>query len=121
MTSTIIAIVLVVIVFFAIRSIVHKIKFGGGCCGTHDAPAKKIKIKDKNKSHYPFTYTLLIDGMTCSVCARRVENALNALGDTWAAVNLSKNSASVLSKKEVSDDTFRTVIRETGYTVLSIK
>lgn len=121
MSTILILILLIIIVIFAIRSIVHKIRFGGGCCGTHDAPDKKIKIRDKNKSHYPFSYALSIDGMTCSVCSRRVENALNSLNGTWATVDLSQKTATVLSKNKILEETFISEIRKIGYTVLSVK
>ena len=36
---------------------------------------KKVKVKDKDPSHYPYEKILKIDGMTCGNCANRVENA----------------------------------------------
>lgn len=38
---------------------------------------KKIRPADKQKSHYLHTYKLEIEGMTCSNCSTRIENAFN--------------------------------------------
>ena len=79
MGTTIVIFILAIIVVCAILSIRKRIKYGSACCGTRDAAPKKIRVKDKNKSHYPYTYTLNVDGMHCSNCARHVENALKVV------------------------------------------
>lgn len=113
--------ILILLCGFAIYSVVHKARYGGGCCGTHDAPEKKIKVEDRDKSHYPFTVILSIDGMTCGNCVRRVENALNRLDGVWAQVTLENHQAMVHMKHNIPEDELRKTIRENGYTVLSIR
>ena len=73
MGTAIVIVIIVVICVFAIYSYGHKMRHGGGCCGSHEAAEKKVKVADKNKDHYPYAVTLTIDGMTCSNCSRRVE------------------------------------------------
>ena len=63
MGTIIVLLVLAIIVLCAILSIRKRIKYGSACCGTHDAAPKKIRVSDKNKSHYPYTYTLTVDAM----------------------------------------------------------
>ncbi|MDD5928674.1 MAG: heavy metal-associated domain-containing protein [Spirochaetales bacterium] len=118
MGTTIVIFVLAIIVVCAILSIRKRIKYGSACCGTHDAAPKKIKVKDKNKAHYPYTYNLNVDGMHCSNCARRVENALNSKEGVWASVKLENNTVLVRSKNPMGWEDFSTVITNAGYTLI---
>ena len=68
MGSFVVGFILLVIVALAVKSAVHRIRHGSACCGERDAPEKKIKPADKNKSHYPYEYILVVDGMRCSNC-----------------------------------------------------
>ena len=84
MANVIIVLILVVAVVYGIYNYVHHLNHGGGCCGEHDAPARKVKAADTNKSHYLHRLVMGVDGMTCQNCQRHVENALNAMTDTLA-------------------------------------
>lgn len=121
MGTTIVICVLAIIVVCAILSIKKRIKYGSACCGTRDATPKKIKVKDKNKSHYPHTYTLIVDGMHCSNCARSVENALNAMDGVWATVKLENNTVLVRSKNPMQWEDFSKTIGDAGYTLIELK
>ena len=120
MGTAIVIFVLAIIVVCAIFSIRKRIKYGSACCGTHDAAPKKIKVKDKNKAHYTYTYNLNVDGMHCSNCARRVENALNSKDGVWANVKLENNTVLVRSKKPMEWEDFSTVITKAGYTLIEL-
>ena len=121
MGTIIVILVLAIIVVCAILSIRKRIKYGSACCGTHDAAPKKIKVKDKNKAHYPYTYTLTVDGMHCSNCARRVENALNALDGVWAKVSLGENTALLRCKASPDETAIRSAVSKAGYVVMNFK
>lgn len=112
--------VLAIIVVCAILNTRKRIKYGSSCCGTHDAAPKKIKVKDKNKSHYPHTYSLIVDGMHCSNCARRVENALNAKEGVWASVKLENNTVLVRSKSQLKWAELSKTISDAGYTLIEL-
>ncbi len=120
MGTIIIILVLLVIIIFAIFSIRKRIKYGSACCGTHDAAPKKIHVRDKNKSHYPYTYTLNVDGMHCSNCANHVENALNSIEGVWATVKLENNTVLVRSKKILKWDELCPLISQEGYTLIKM-
>ena len=120
MGTIIIIIILLVIVAFAVKSVIHRIRHGSACCGERDAPEKKIQPADKDKTHYPYKYTLSVDGMHCSNCVRHVENALNSIDGLWASASLEKKLVTVLSKTEVDAADFESEIREAGYTVLAV-
>ncbi len=121
MGTAIVIIILLLICGGAILSVRKRIKYGSACCGTHDAPPKKIKVRDKNASNYPYTYTLSVDGMHCSNCARRVENALNATDGVWATVSLEKKSVLVRSKSSFEQSELSRIIAGVGYTVIAVE
>ena len=119
MGNVIVAAVLVAIVALAIYSTVRRIRYGSSCCGEHDAAPKKVKVKDKNKAHYPYVYVLDVDGMHCSNCARRIENAFNTQGARWATADVGKHEVTLLSKYEESADELGRITAAAGYTMLS--
>lgn len=120
MGTAIIILILLAIVTLAIFSIRKRIKYGSSCCGTHDAPPAKVRVRDKNKLHYPYTYTLIVDGMHCSNCARRVENALNSMEGLWASVNLEDKSVLVRSMVPLEWKDVSKPVGDAGYTVIDI-
>ena len=89
--------------------------------GEHDAPAKKVRAADTNKSHYPHRLVMGVDGMTCQNCQRHVENALNTLPDTLAEVNLSARNVTVWTKADADEEVIRKAIRDAGYLPLRTK
>lgn len=81
---------------------------------------KKIRVKDRNSSNYPYCYTLKVDGMVCSGCVRKVENAINSDGQLWATVNLERKEVRVLAKKTMTRDDFMNLLKGTSYTLLDV-
>ena len=102
---------------WAVWRMIRRAKKGGGCCGEHETVAKSA-VADRNRSHYPYTAALQIGGMTCENCARRVENALNALDGVWASVDLSGHTARVRGKTEPDRQALSDAVRRAGYVVL---
>lgn len=121
MGTTIVILILLVIIVLALGSIKKRIKYGSACCGTHDAAPKKVRVRDKNKAHYPYTATLAVDGMHCSNCARRVENALNSTEGVWAKVNLETKSVLVRSKNQLNEAELARIISKAGYTLIKME
>ena len=115
MANIIIVLILVALVGYGIYSYVHHLTRGGGCCGERDAAAKKVKVEDHNKAHYPHTLVMGVDGMTCQNCQRHVENALNAMTDTLAEADLSAQKVTVWTKADADEDAIRQAIRDAGY------
>ena len=120
MGTIITLLILLIITLVAVKSTINRILHGSACCGERDAPEKKIKVQDKNKSHYPFKYVLSVDGMHCSNCTRHVENALNLIDGVWATASLERKSVTVLSKIKLEAEDLESEIREAGYTVLTV-
>ena len=48
-------------VVLVIRS--YRKKLASGCCGASDESVKKNQDADKDKSHYPYEKSLVVDGM----------------------------------------------------------
>lgn len=112
-------IILLIVVFavFVIRGYAKKLAHG--CCGSGGDAEQRVKVKDKNKSHYPYTAILTVDGMMCSGCEVRIENALNSLDGVWAKASSSDGSVRVLMKSPLSEDTLRSTINDLGiYTLM---
>lgn len=119
MATAIICLLLIVAVIFGIKSYARKLR--SGCCGASSEPSvKKVRVHDKDVSHYPYHKELKVDGMSCGNCANRVENALNSLDGVWARVDLSEGSADVRLKEPISDQTLKQAVKRAGYIVYRI-
>ena len=59
---------------------------------------------------------LLVDGMTCTSCAARIEKQLNRMPGVQASVNYATDKASILLADTVPVDAAIATIRATGYT-----
>ena len=105
---------------YGVYSFIHKLRYGGGCCGERDAAPQKVKVQDRNKAHYPHSAVVRVDGMTCAACARRVENALNSLPGVWAAVDLSAGKAAVRLKEPAQPEALRRAVREAGASLIAL-
>lgn len=119
MGDVVVIIVLLGIVALAVYGTVRRIRYGSSCCGEKTPPPKKVKVKDRNKTSYPFVYRLKVDGMHCANCARRVENAINSLEGCWAVVDLGKKEVTLRTKRETTEQDMSAVIAKAGYTVIA--
>lgn len=119
--SIIITIIIAAIAVFGLVNYIKKLKKGGDCCPEHEEATKSVKVKDRDKSHYPYEAKLAIDGMSCNNCVRNVENALNALDGTWASVSLEDNMATVLLKNPPDIEKLSKAVADAGYMVLKRK
>ena len=115
MEKTIILIVIGIIAVFSIISYIKRMKSGSCCSGEGTLNREKLKVKDKNKSHYPYKKVLNIGGMTCSHCARNIENHLNKINNVYAKVDFDKEEAIILTKEELDNKIFEDAIKDSGY------
>lgn len=116
----ILAVAFIVFVVFVIKSYTKKL--ASGCCGASDEGVKKNKVTDKDKSHYHYTKTLVVDGMVCKNCSARVENSLNALDGVWAEADVSSGRVTVRMKNEIEDKILKKTVNDIGaYTVMKVE
>ena len=113
--------ILAVVVVLAVLGIIKRIKYGSSCCGEKDALPARVKVKDKNKRNYPYSYVLDVDGMHCSGCVRKIENEFNSRDGFWAKANLEKKQVNLLSKNELERAEAGSIVSKAGFTMLSIK
>ncbi len=119
MGNAIITAILILIVAAAVYGTVRRRRYGSAWCGTKTPTEKRIKVKDKNTANYPYRYLLDVDGMHCSNCARRIENALNKTEGRWATADVAGKQVNLLSKHEETESEISEVISREGYTVRS--
>lgn len=120
MEYAIVGLVILVFAVFVVKSYMKKL--ASGCCGSGDAPTRKIKVQDKNKAHYPYHAILTVDGMMCSACQTRVENAINALPGAWARADVATGRVELLMKEQIPEQQLRDAVNELGvYTLMRIE
>jgi hypothetical protein len=85
-------------------------------------PVAHPRVADLDASHYPYAVTLTVTGMDTEHSARRVQDALNVLGDIWAEqADWQSGSVRVLCKNPPDTEVLRRAVTETGCTVLRVK
>ena len=117
--TAVVLVLLTLCVCFGIRSYAKKLRQGGGCCSEREPAEKKVRVADRNRSHYPYHAVLKIDGMVCANCARRVENAINRMDGYWAEADVAGARANVHCKEKPDLGQLKEAVRAGGYTVLS--
>ena len=104
MSTAAICILLIIVCVFGIRSYLKRLTLG--CCGSSGEKAlKRIKVKDRDPSHYPCQCILKVDGMSCG---------------NWARVNLESGEAVVYMKQDYEDKALKDAVRACGYPVFRI-
>ena len=108
--------ILLVIAFFAIRTIVKR-KGRKGCCGSgSDYTPRKKKLKNVIA-----TKVFTVDGMHCEKCAGRVTEVVNDIPGVAGVVDLKKGTVTVSYEQEVADEQIKARIERVGYTVTEIR
>lgn len=117
-STIIIFIILVVILFFAIKNSIPHFRGEGGCCG---GSGKEKLVKPAKLENVIETKVVEIEGMRCENCHRRVQNALNSIEGVNAKVNGEKKQAIVKLGREIADSELEAVINGMGYKVTSVR
>ncbi|HIY83135.1 MAG TPA: heavy-metal-associated domain-containing protein [Candidatus Rubneribacter avistercoris] len=118
--TAVILVIIAVLCVFAARAMYDTFTGKGGCHGGGGASrARRARVADKDEANYPFFQEVKVGGMTCTRCAANVENALNALGDTWARVDLDAKTARVLSKRPLDASEIDKAVTRAGYYIAS--
>ena len=121
MRNIIIYITLALIIALAVYGTVKRIRHGSACCGEHEPPPKKIRVRDKNRNNYPYVYELTVDGMHCANCARRIENSFNSRDGMWAIADIGRKTVDLRSKKEIGEAACRDIVSKAGYTLIKMR
>ena len=121
MGTIIISVILAVVIGIAVFSTVKRIRYGSSCCGSKEPMPAKVKVKDKNAAHYPYTYRIAVDGMHCSGCVRKLENAFHVHEGMWAQISLEKKEVLLRAKRELDKRETGRIIADAGFTQLSFE
>lgn len=116
MSNYIIVAILVVLLYFGLRSSIKHFHGEGGCCGggTYKARKKKLNtIVDK--------ITVTVEGMSCQHCVNRVMEAVNSIDGASALVKLKKGIVIVSMERPISNEIIKNAIEKAGYKVTGIK
>lgn len=119
MATAVICLIIVIICVLSVRSYTKRMT--RGCCNAGGDPVKRVKPKDKNPAHYPYTSKIKVEGMACASCARRVENALNSMDGVWAEADSTAGCATVRMKEQLEDEKIRKAVSSAGYGVTGIE
>lgn len=119
MENAVILLIIIVVCIFGIKSYAERLT--QGCCGTGGGGERKVRVKDKKKENYPYCAKIGVEGMTCTRCRERVENALNREEGVWAQVDLKEKSAVIRTKRMYSEEELERVIRQAGYRLTSFE
>ena len=107
--------ILIVIAFFAIRTIVKRAGRKGCCGSSGDHKPRKKKLKNVIA-----TKTFKVDGMHCEKCSNRVTEAVNDIPGVAGVVDLKKGIVTVSYEQDVPDEQIKARIERHGYTVTQI-
>lgn len=113
MSTAIICGILIIVCIIGIRSSVKRVAHG--CCGSGGDEVKKVKVQDKDLTHYPYHCSLEVNGMTCSNCKKRVENAFHERDGFYAVADVKKNLVTIHMKEKVSPEELKRMVRKAGY------
>lgn len=117
MGTGIVIAVLVIMIIIALQSSMKHLKGEGGCCG---GGSLEPKVKRQRLKNVVKRKRMVIAGMQCDNCRKRVENSLNSINLVSAKVDLKTGNAIIDLGREVKDDELRNVVEKAGYKVLSI-
>ena len=116
MSNFIIAGVLAVILYFALRSTMKHFRGEGGCCGggTYKARRKRLHTVAEKK-------TFTVEGMSCQHCVNRVMEAVNSIDGASALVKLKRGLVIISLEHPIDDEILKDAIENAGYTVTGIR
>lgn len=116
--DVIVGLVVIVLLGAALRGALRHFKGDSSCCGGGDRVSRSKKSLDGPVIR---TETIRIEGMHCANCARRVEDALEAVDGVVADVSFRDGKARVRCDRVVDEELLRQAVADAGYRVRSIE
>ncbi|MBQ3489726.1 MAG: hypothetical protein IJA86_03950 [Clostridia bacterium] len=110
--------VLVIAVFFALRTTVKRMSGKSCCAGKTEKPKRELKILE---SEPDYEITVEIGDLCCENCAVSVENAFNRMEGVSATASHKEKRAVLLLCREMSETEIRLTIAGCGFTAGEIQ
>ena len=117
MSNLIVLVVLLLIVFWAVKESVRHMHGEGGCCGGGGCERSTKPKKKMLEGSVLHSYDFRIEGMHCENCAAKVAGAINAIDGASAEVNLRQKRAHVDCDRDISPVTIIAAVARAGYAV----
>ena len=119
MVDAIIIVLVIILLFFALKGSLKHFKGESPCCGGGSGNSGKAKTKFLDGLVIG-KKTLTIEGMHCEHCVNAVTNALNEIDGVVAKVTLKSNSAEVSYDREINEADLKNAVKKAGYEVTGI-
>ena len=119
MVDAIIIVLVIILLFFALKGSLKHFKGESPCCGGGSGNSGKAKTKFLDGPVIG-KKTLTIEGMHCEHCVNAVTNALNEIDGVVAKVTLKSNSAEVSYDREINEADLKNAVKKAGYEVTGI-
>ena len=116
MVDAIIIVLVIILLFFALKGSLKHFKGESPCCGGGSGDSGKAKTKFLDGPVIG-RKTLTIEGMHCEHCVNAVTNALNEMDGVVAKVTLKSNSAEVSYDREINEADLKNAVKKAGYEV----
>lgn len=95
---------------YGIFMTVRRFRKGSACCGEHEKALRRDPKLSRRSKGYSHVLWFKVTGMTCSNCARRLEQAWNAIDGVRARVDLNSARAELRFTKEPDQTVTRRII-----------
>lgn len=119
MVDAIIVVLVIILLFFALKGSLKHFKGESPCCGGGSGDSGKAKTKFLDGPVIG-RKTLTIEGMHCKHCVNAVTNALNEIDGVVAKVTLKSSSAEVSYDREINETDLKNAVKKAGYEVTGI-
>ena len=118
MVDALIVLIVLVLLFFALKSSAKHFRGEGACCSGGSTLLKT----DEKRLDGPVVAVreVRISGMHCQNCAETVKRALDSIDGVSASVDFKRGAATVKEDRTIDDIELKNKIESAGYSVLSI-
>lgn len=74
-------------------------------------------ISESNEEMYPWSVQLMIEGMHCEHCAKRLESAFQKQGKMKAEVNFKNKIATIYAQDRIENEVVHQIVQQAGYAI----
>lgn len=119
MVDAVIILIVLVLLFIALKGSVKHFKGEGACCS--GSSSTLLKTAEKHLDGPVIAERMItISGMHCQNCSERVKRALDSIYGVSAVVDLKNGTAVARMDRPIDEIVLKKKIEEAGYTVLSV-